>query len=212
MAISMDHLDPAAIRNIVFDLGGVLYAIDPGRTATALHALAGPQAQHADLDHSLFLDFEMGRVTPTGFRNELRTLIDSTASDALLDAAWNALLLGPIAGRLEWIRQLAPHFRIILLSNTNVIHQEIWGPECLEMFGLMEHTWFSFELGMRKPNAEIYQHVLTKMGMNPSESVFLDDSVRNLVGAEAVGMQTLLVDPLSDEQFTHFCLEFLSKV
>jgi glucose-1-phosphatase len=205
------NFDPGSIRNLVFDLGGVLYAIDPQRTAAALKALAGPKARPMAMDDPLFLALEMGTITPADFRAELRAAIDSQADDQSLDLAWNALLLGPIAGRIAGIKQLAERYRVILLSNTNVIHQKIWGPECAEMFGHMEKTWFSFDMGMRKPHAEIYEFVLREMGMKPSESLFLDDSAINLVGAEQIGMSTLLIDPLAQNQFSQFCLKFLPK-
>ncbi len=204
--------DPKSIRNIIFDLGGVLYAIDPRRTAAGLAALAGPRARHMAMDDPLFLALEMGTISPPDFRNELRRAIDSSASDAALDEAWNALLLGPIRGRLDWVRQLSERYRVILLSNTNVIHAQIWGPECAEMFGHMEKTWFSFDLGMRKPDVVIYDHVLAQMGMNATESLFLDDSAANIAGAASIGIQTLLVDPTSEDQFFQFCLEMMAKV
>jgi putative hydrolase of the HAD superfamily len=200
------------VRNIVFDLGGVLYAIDPQRTAVGLHALAGPGARPMAMDDPLFLDFEMGRIDPADFRAQLRIAVDSQASDAALDAAWNALLLGPIPGRLEAIAALSRSYNIVLLSNTNVIHQEIWGPECAEMFAFLQRTFFSFEMGKRKPDASIYLDVLDQMGFAASETLLVDDSPANISGAEAIGMQGLLMDPHSANQFSHFCLKFLNKV
>jgi glucose-1-phosphatase len=208
----MMEIDFSGVRNLVFDLGGVLYAIDPPRTVAALTALAGPRARHMAMDDPLFLALETGSIAPHDFRQQLRLAIDTTASDAALDHAWNALLLGPIDGRLAWLRQLAQHYRILLLSNTNVIHQGIWGPECAEMFACMEVTFFSFEMGLRKPGTEIYHRVAATMGIQASETLFLDDSPANLLGAAQAGWQTLLIDPLCKDDFDQFCLKALFKV
>mgnify|MGYP000884298431 CR=1 FL=1 len=203
---------PESIQNVVLDLGGVLYAIDPPATFMALKSLAGPNATAMTLDHPLFLDFEMGLVSPSEFREALRSAIDSRASDKAIDFAWNALLLGPIEGRVAWVERLARKYRVILLSNTNVIHQEIWGPQCADMFDLMEHTWFSFDLGKRKPNKDIYDFVMAEMGMKPAESLFLDDSRANIEGAAAAGWQTAWVDANDNAHFEQYCLELLAKL
>ena len=205
-------LQPSQIRNIVLDLGGVLYAIEPARTERALTALAGPRARQLAMDDPLFLALERGLVSPADFRQQLREAIDSAASDAQLDTAWNALLLGPIAGRAAWVRRLSEQYRVVLLSNTNTIHAAVWGPECADMFADMEKTWFSYDMAMRKPDAEIYLHVTQAMGMHPAETLFLDDSAANLAGASSLGWQTLLIDPQAEGQFEKFCLKLLGKV
>lgn len=203
---------PEKIRNVVLDLGGVLYAIDPERTVTALTALAGSKASPMSMDHPLFLDFEMGLVSPNAFRDRLRAAIDSQADDRELDDAWNALLLGPIPGRERWVADLAGRYRVILLSNTNLIHREIWGPECAAMFAHMEQTWFSFDLGMRKPNRDIFDFVVGEMGLNADECLFLDDSPVNVSGAIAAGWHSGLVLPQNDAHFEEYCLKLLGKL
>ncbi len=202
----------SGVKNVILDLGGVLYAIDPARTVAGLAALAGPKAQAFEMDHPLLLDLEMGLIAPAEFRVALRKALDSNASDAELDTAWNALLLGPIPGRMQWVQQLADQFRVVLLSNTNVIHQEIWGPQCADMFELMERTWFSFDLGKRKPNRDIYDFVVDAMGMNAAETLFLDDSRANIEGAAASGWQTGWINSADNAHFESYCLELLNKV
>lgn len=204
--------DPVGIDAIIFDLGGVLYGIDPPRTVAALAALAGPRARLLAPHDPLFERLDLGHVDAHAFRGELRSALDTTADDAALDAAWNALLLGPIAGREEQVRALAAHYRIALLSNTNAIHAEVWGPQCAPIFAHMEQTFFSFELGLRKPDAAIYRHALDRMGLDASRTLFVDDLPANVAGAQRLGMHTLLIDPHDPAQFSAFCLEFLSKV
>jgi glucose-1-phosphatase len=206
------HSEFAGVRNLVFDLGGVLYAIDPARTTAALTQLAGLGANSLPLDHPLFLDFEMGLLSPEAFRMGLRTNLDLRCDDAEIDAAWNALLLGLMEQRAAWIPKLAAHYRVVLLSNTNVIHSRIWLPQCATMFGQMERTWFSYEMHMRKPDPGIYQHVVDEMGMIAAECIFIDDSPPNLVGAAAIGMRTQCITQADDDGFETFCLKVLGKV
>ncbi|MFN8397406.1 MAG: HAD family phosphatase [Bacteroidia bacterium] len=204
--------DIAMIENVVLDLGGVLYAIDPPRTGMALRALAGPGAKPMDMHHPLFLDLERGTIEEPEFLDKLRTEIDSKATDGQLIAAWNALLLGPIPGRVDWVRRLADKYRVILLSNTNRIHEKVWGPECKELFEPMEAKFFSFDLGMRKPNRDIHDHVVRTMGLEPATCLFLDDSPDNVTGAIAAGWQSWLVNPADPEHFQQHCLKLLEKV
>lgn len=208
----MNFVEETKLKNLILDLGGVLYAIDVERTSKELAALAGPKAMRLSQDAELFHALEMGHISEADFRNELRIALDCNCDDAQLDFAWNALLLGPIEGRLEWLQKLSKHFRLILLSNTNTIHSYVWGPQCAEMFALMEKTWFSFDLGMRKPNPEVYAHVLKAMSLNASESLFLDDSVANIEGAKQVGLPGILIDPNDAHQFEKICLDLLAKV
>nr|MBP6722560.1 HAD-IA family hydrolase [Bacteroidia bacterium] len=89
---------------------------------------------------------------------------------------------------------------------------EIWGPQCADMFELMERTWFSFDLGKRKPNRDIYDFVVDAMGMNVAETLFLDDSRANIEGAAASGWQTGWINSADNAHFESYCLELLNKV
>ncbi len=205
----MDFPQVEGLRNIVLDLGGVLYAIDVDLTAKALAKLAGPNAQPLSPEAQVFHDFEMGKLGDAPFRDQLRAALDSECDDVALDAAWNALLLGPIPNRLEYVRRLSEKYRVILLSNTNTIHEKVWRPECESMFALMEKLWFSFDLDMRKPNPEIYAHVLDAMEMRPEESLFFDDSLANIQGAKSIGMEGVCINPSDSTHFENACLNLL---
>lgn len=201
----------AQIRNVILDLGGVLYRIDTSLTHAALRALAGPGARQDKWTQPVFQALEKGLVEPAVFREMLRAHLDSKASDAELDAAWNVLLLGVIPGREELVKRLASKFRVILLSNTNAIHEKVWGPQCANLFAPMERLWYSYEMQMRKPDREIYDHVIQAMGMQPEESLFLDDSPENVQAAIDAGWHSQWVDPKDDFHLERICLKLLGK-
>lgn len=179
------------LKNLVFDLGGVLFAIDPPRTEAALLALRRADAGPPDMPAAqvLFDQLEAGLVDPPAFREGLRQTLGLDADDAALDRAWNALLLGVIPGRVAALAALRERYRLILLSNTNSIHQTEIKAACTPLFAQFERLFFSQDMRLRKPDPQIYLQALASSGMAPAESLFIDDNLPNVVGAELAGLQ-----------------------
>lgn len=194
------------VKNLVFDLGGVLYAIDPGRTSEALFALL-PPGLAPDVDawtraaQPIFDDLEQGKLDPASFRGRLRETYGLLGQDAEIDAAWNKLLLGVMPGRVEAVRNLAQHYRLILLSNTNLIHQIAIAGECAPLFAYFERVFFSYKMGLRKPNPAIYTQALEMADMEAAESLFIDDNLENVAGAKAAGLQGRHIQAHSEEDW-----------
>lgn len=186
------------LRNLVFDLGGVLYAIDPPRTVAALSALRHPDAGPAPMAeaYALFDLLEAGLVQPHDFRARLRDLLTLEADDQAIDTAWNALLLGVIPGRVEALATLRQRYRLILLSNTNSIHQATIRDACAPLFAQFERLFFSQDMHLRKPDPQIYLQALQEAGMTPAESLFIDDNLPNVAGAQLAGLQGFHFDPV----------------
>ena len=195
-----------SVKNLVFDLGGVLYAIDPGRTTEALVALLpeglapGEDAWTSDAQ-PIFDALEEGKLDPVSFRGRLRETYGLLGQDAEIDAAWNKLLLGVMPGRVEALQYLARHYRLILLSNTNLIHQIAIAEECAPLFAAFERVFFSYEMDLRKPNPAIYTQALEVAGMEAHESLFIDDNFENVVGAKAAGLQGRHIRAHSEEDW-----------
>ncbi|MCU0353138.1 MAG: HAD family phosphatase [Cytophagales bacterium] len=199
MKNSSDRLAP----NLLFDLGGVIMDIDLDRTVQALVALGRQSAD--DLrqfwDLAWFKEHETGHCNDGRFRDHLRELLQIDASDADLDRAWNALLIGVPAERIALLRLLRQRHGLYLLSNTNGIHVAAIRRHLREKHNisdlseLFDGVYYSHEIGKRKPDPAVYTHVLADAGLAAHETVFFDDSAANLAGAAQVGLQTVHIRP-----------------
>lgn len=144
----------------------------------------------------LFLDYEKGLISSVNFRDELRDLLLVEVSDQQIDQAWNAMLGAIALPRLELMTQLQQQYQVMVLSNTNDIHEqafhkileEVSGKSHLKEFA--HEVYFSHEVGMRKPDAEIYEFVISQNQLKPEETLFLDDRLDNLEAAKSIGWQT----------------------
>jgi len=192
------------IKNIIFDLGGVIINLDNQRTTEAFVAL-GLKNIREYFGHgyaaSFFKDYEVGKLTDQEFINAVRETGGLSASDQAIVDSWNALLLDFPPERIALLRKLKDSYRIFLFSNTNALHlaalQEIYtrtfGSGSLE--DLFEKTYYSHLLGMRKPDKASYEYILKENGLNGSETLFVDDAIINVEGAEQAGLKGLFLRP-----------------
>lgn len=191
------------IRNIIFDLGGVLLNIDPRKTIEAFGKLGMEQLvgdKGLSYDHDIFYQMEQGKITPEEFRNGVRQLLTKEVSDDEIDAAWTAMLLDFPAIRVGLVKNLREDFKIYLFSNTNAIHVEKFHAIFRDQHGfevstLFEKDFYSNEIGYRKPSAESYQEIIRLSGINPAESLFIDDSLQNIDAAIASGLKGFWLEP-----------------
>jgi putative hydrolase of the HAD superfamily len=193
----------SAIKNIIFDLGGVIIHLAYERTREAFMALGVKDfdAIYNKSRQSGFFDaFDKGRISPEDFRNEIRKYIPDTRSDKEIDAAWDAMLLDIPEIKLVLLKQLKSKYRTFLLSNTNEIHISNFSDALHRRYGTSDFTpyfeecYYSCRLGMRKPDAEIFEFVLEKNGLIAEETLFVDDSVQHIAGAAQLGINTILFE------------------
>ena len=110
--------------------------------------------------------------------------------------AWNAIILTMPEHRIRLLEQVRKNYRIFLLSNTNVIHYEVYTKQLRDVFGykgfneLFEKAYLSFQIGMKKPDLEFFELVLSENKLNASETLFIDDSIQQVQGAEKAGLIT----------------------
>ncbi len=197
---------PVGIKNIIFDLGGVLLDIDPQRTIRAFGELGMPDLIKPggwSYDHEVFLRMEQGRLDDAEFRDGIRTLLSHPVSDKEIDEAWCAMLLQFPPEKITLLRELAPRYRLYLFSNTNRIHIAHFHELFRKQFGfhlteLFVKDYYSSEIRLRKPEPEAFRFVLEDAGLNPAETLFIDDLDINTKSAAQTGMQTICLKPDMD--------------
>lgn len=186
------------VDTLILDLGGVLIDVDYRATARHFEALGitGFDALYSKAKQSdLFDRFETGELTPAGFRAEVRALLKADLSDADIDAGWNAMLGTIPPERIRLVQELKQRCQLILLSNTNAIHVPAFEAIIAHDLGigdfrsLFHGAYYSCELGMRKPNADIFQHVVARHSADPALTLFIDDSIQHVHGARAAGLR-----------------------
>jgi len=187
----MINLQTSKIRNIIFDLGGVLLNINPLLSLEELVKLSGiskTELRDRLASEKIFEKYDTGEYDSERFRDELRRIMDKNATDQQIDDAWNALLLDFPAERVQLLQSLQPNYRIFLLSNTNEIHFKKYTSDFLisngfDMETLFEQLFLSYEIGIHKPDAGIYTYVLEQVKLVAAETLFIDDSHSNVEAA-----------------------------
>ena len=163
---------------------------------------------------NFFDDFETGKITAQEFRDEVKKLISKPVLDEQIDEAWNAMLLDFPLHRFEFLNAIKAKRRIFLLSNTNEIHMTWFKEYVNKLFGenvffnLFEVAYLSNEMGMRKPNTEIFHSVVNQNKLAPNETLFIDDSPQHVEGAKKAGLQAYWLQ--NEEDITVVLRNFLT--
>jgi len=191
------------IRNIIFDLGGVILNINPQLTVDAFRILGWRdffEENNQTNGKELFYSLESGSSSPEVFRNNVRKIADIQSNDEEIDAAWAAMILDIPVDRIRYLEKLKKSYRLFLLSNTNEIHRIKFHRDFETVFGysfydLFERNFYSHEMGTRKPDPQIYIQALTEAGLVPGETLFIDDIVENTEAAKTLAMKVLHIQP-----------------
>ncbi|MDI3527421.1 MAG: glucose-phosphatase [Tenuifilum sp.] len=198
-------------KNIIFDLGGVVLDIDYKLTLNEFNRLGININDYSILTgkNEIFNQFDCGLVSPSEFRKQICGLFNISVDAETFDLAWNKLLLEWDFERLKFIERLRDDYKIFLLSNTNAIHFEHYNKELAKKTGkelkdYFDKLYLSFELGMRKPQPEIFQRVLDENRIDPKETLFIDDTLEHIAAAKKLGINAIhlnggnIVNPLKD--------------
>jgi glucose-1-phosphatase len=179
------------ISNIIFDFGDIFINLDKQAPLNALKKL-GLKEWNSELDE-LNLQFEKGKINEAqfiiGFKKQIP---NATIED--LRAAWNSILLDFPLYRLEFLQKISSEYRLFLLSNTDAMHIEKFehkvGPTfSREFYQCFEKVYFSHEIGMRKPDPEVFNFIIKKHDLSMKRTLFIDDKKENTDIAKSLGMQ-----------------------
>ena len=191
-----------AIRNIIFDLGGIFIDIHYHKTRDAFIAVGIKNFDEyfqQSYSNPLFANLEIGRITPATFYDGLRAQTGLDISDEVIIEAWNAMLGDFRPSSIAILPELKSRYNIYLLSNTNQIHWEAFTDSYSKLTNgrqfddYFHFAYYSHQLGLRKPDVTCYEAVLQQHSLLAAETLFIDDTPKNLTGAEAAGLQTLHV-------------------
>lgn len=196
----MQSTNIESINNLIFDLGGVILNIDPDKTVQKMKRLgiANFEKLYSQLKQNETFDLlEKGEISEDQFVEEILRHVNKPIEKEDIINAWNELLLDFPQERIKLLDELnkSKRFRTFLLSNTNLIHKKVYNQDLFKRFSkrledLFETAYFSHEIAMRKPDAEIFQYVLDREKLEPSETLFIDDSPDNIAAASALGIKT----------------------
>ena len=185
------------IKNIIFDLGGVIINLDINQTILEFNKLAQQPFDtiYNQLEQNQVFDqFDKGSISESDFFNELQFLLNTKCPRSELVFAWNAMLKDFPKNRLDLLEKLKPNYRLFLLSNTNETHITEFEKSLFNQHGLknlepfFEKVYYSCRMNDRKPNPSIFEFVLKSHHLNPNETLFIDDSPQHIQGALSTGI------------------------
>ena len=191
--------DLTNIKNIIFDLGKVLLNLDFNASILAFQKLG---LKNDVLDNKqaysdpVFYELEVGKVTPAEFCNRVRKVLNNpNATDSQIEDAWYSMILDIPASRVKVVQELSKNYNVYLFSNTNQIHIErlhraFKVEHGIDFPSLFVKDFYSHEIHERKPDLSSYKKVIELSGINPEESIFIDDLEKNIIGARQSGLKT----------------------
>ena len=194
-----------AIKNLIFDFGGILIDLDWDRFHNNLRTLLKVEGGNEALQkhyRELFIQYEVGAFSEGSFMYRLQEGVSHKITEREILDAWNSILVYLPQERLDYLLELRKEYKVYLLSNTNHSHIQWVRQDLRQRSGItdfetryFDHAYYSHDMKMRKPNLDIYQEVLSDAGIQGQESIFIDDTQENVDAAIAAGMLSVRHDP-----------------
>lgn len=197
-----------SIKNIVFDLGGVLLDLDRDAAVEALSELGFHQAAELldpYLQRGIFLQMERGEISAAEFHQYVRSQIadNTTVTDSQIDLALNKFLVGIPSYKLTMLLELRKRFKVYMLSNTNTIafnyvKQSMFSSQGLGVNDYFDQLFLSYKMKVLKPDPEIFGKMTEQTGLREDETLFIDDSKANIETARKLGFKVYLAKENED--------------
>ncbi|WP_298151797.1 HAD family phosphatase [Flavobacterium sp.] len=188
------------INTIIFDFGDVFINLNKEESINEFKKLGldGPNEALLQLND----DFERGKITEEQFLDGFKKHLPNVSTDEI-KAAWNSLIGEFPLYRLEFLQLLATKYRLFLLTNTDIIHMENFENQvgmsfASDFYRCFEKVYYSHEMGMRKPDAAIFNFIIKKHDLSPKRTLFVDDKKENTDAAELLGLQVWNLQPHED--------------
>jgi len=192
---------PSSIDVLLFDLGRVVLDINFDTVMENWAGYAG--CAPADLANRFvvndsFRHHETGRIDDAAFFASLRQSLGISLSDAQFLEGWNAIFAGEMPGIAPLLAGAAQRLPLYAFSNTNPAHVAHFSKAYAGVLGHFREIFLSSSIGLRKPDAEAYDHVVKAIGVPASRILFFDDSAANIEGARARGLHAVHVTSMDD--------------
>ena len=200
--MNQPSLSPGDADALLFDLGRVVLDIDFGRVVACWAGHAG--CEPADLTgrfswrDEFYQRHEKGELSDGEFFAALRAALGVELSDAQFLEGWNRIFAGEIPGIAALLARAAQRLPLYAFSNTNNAHVEYFSGEYADVLGHFRQIFVSSSIGLRKPDAEAYDHVVRAIGVPAARIVFFDDLAENIEGARARGLKAVHVASADD--------------
>jgi len=184
---------------ILFDLGGVLVDISGSNETMQFMKQAVPAAEfwRRWLYCSSVRTFESGQCDSETFAARVVEELDLSVTPARFIESYKQWVRGPFPGALELLEKLSAQISLGCLSNTNPHHWPLVS-ETMALGRYFKHPLISYQIGMMKPDAEIFEYAIKTTGHPPSRILFLDDNDINVQSAQRCGLTALYVQGLED--------------
>lgn len=194
------------IKNVVFDMGGVLIDLDRDACIRKFNELGFAQADellNTYRQKGIFKGLEMGTVSPQELYAYITSEVGRQIDPRKIDEALYAFLIGIPDYKLDMLRELRKKYRVFMLSNTNVImmnyiKETFFTQQGLTIDSYFDRLFLSYEMRMLKPDAKIFKALLYGAGIKAGETLFVDDAEQNIEAALELGFKTYLAAQQED--------------
>lgn len=198
---NINEINWLEIKNILFDLGGVILNIDHDATVNEFVNIGIPNFSSYfthSVQNQLFRKYEKGLVSSAEMREQLKKDAIREITDSQIDYAWCALLKDTPNENLNLLKTLKSKYRVYLLSNTNEVHidnylQKVKTENGVDFQDFFHKVFYSYKIGMRKPDAEIFEYVLKDTNVKAEETLYIDDTEVHINTAAELGFQSFLL-------------------
>lgn len=188
-------------NTILFDLGNVVFGVDLAPSFKYWEEITGfdvaPYFENF-ISSPTNVEFEKGNISPEEYYNRIISDLKINMSYEDFLTGFNSLYEDAYPDVAEEIKKLVGKVKIVALTNTNVIHSEIWPVRYKDVLQYFDAIYSSSKLHMAKPDPEIYRYVLKDLGTEPSRVLYFDDIKENVNAARELGITSCLVTSPKD--------------
>jgi glucose-1-phosphatase len=182
-----------AVKVLLFDLGRVLVDFDHARSAERIAAFCSKtprQIYDLFFESGVTIGFESGKISPQDFYLQVKQMLNLKLSYASFEPIWNDIFFLSAQNRSVFglVNNLRTHYKTAMLSNINILHYE-YLKKNFPVFGVFDKIFLSFQLGMIKPDKEIYNLVIRELGVSPDEIFYTDDRLELVQSAKSLGIR-----------------------